>query len=191
MWKTCAACARPGPEICAFCAQDLRPDHGPRFDAEPSVLAAFAYSGTARDLILGLKLRHRRRCAEPLADGITARVMRTGLEGDLVTWVPGRRADIRIRGFDHAEVLARAVARRLGLRSVPLLRRLRDSIDQSGLDRLTRASNVSGAFASVPVTEPVVLVDDLVTTGATASSCSGALLEAGATGVEILVAARA
>lgn len=191
MWTTCVACARPGPEVCAFCAQDLRLDEGPRFDSEPSVVAAFAYAGTARDLILGLKLRHRRRCAEPLANGMIAKVMRTGLRGDIVTWVPGRRADIRMRGFDHAEVLARAVARRLGLRAVPLLRRLRDSADQSGLDRLTRASNVSGIFASVPVSACVVVVDDLVTTGATASACSGALFEAGAPSVEILVAARA
>ena len=189
MWTSCAVCARPGPLLCRRCNQDLRPDD-PGAPGDGTI-AAFAYSGAARDLILGLKLRHRRRCAEPLAYGMRDRVMVTGLVGDVVTWVPGRKADIRMRGFDHAEVLARSAARRLGLPCAALLRRLRDSADQSGLDRLTRAANVRGAFAAVPVDAAVVLVDDLITTGATAAACSGALLASGAPGVEVLAAARA
>ena len=140
---------------------------------------------------MGLKLQGRRRCGGVLAEGMARVVQREGLDGSLVTWVPGRRRDILDRGFDHAAVLARGVASRLGLPRRSLLVRTGFREDQAALGRAERFSNLEGAFQARPVSEAVVLVDDLVTTGATAGACTRALLGAGATSVEVLTACRA
>ncbi len=155
------------------------------------MLAAWPYEGAARSLILELKLRGRRAAAVPLVEAIVREVGRQGLDGEVVTWVPGRRADTRRRGFDHAEVLARGVARRLGLRSRDLLSRTSTRPDQAGLSAVERRVNLTGAFESQGCRAPVVLVDDLVTTGATAIACASALAAAGVPSVELLVACRA
>lgn len=152
-------------------------------------VAAFDYSGSARDLILGLKVRARRDCAGPLVDGLVDAIGRSGLEADVVTWVPGRPRDIRMRGFDHAEALALGLSRRLGLTPLPLVRRAGPSEDQSGLRRMARLVNVHGAFLAMGCPQPVALVDDLITTGATAGACVAALTEAGIRRVEVLAAA--
>jgi ComF family protein len=141
--------------------------------------------------VLGLKLRQRRTFAEPLADGMARATQSKGLLGEVITWVPGRRRDILDRGFDHAEVLARATARRLGLPAMGLLARTGHVADQSGLGRAERFANLEGAFSCRRAQGRVVLVDDLVTTGATAGACAEALLAGGATYVEVLAACRA
>ena len=113
-----------------------------------------------------------------------------GLRGSFLTWVPGRGRDIRARGYDHAAELAGCAARLLGLPTAPLLTRSRPVADQSGLGAADRATNLAGAFAARRSPPDVVLVDDLVTTGATASACAGALRDAGAETVELLSACR-
>jgi predicted amidophosphoribosyltransferase len=156
------------------------------------VLAAWHYEGAARGLVLALKLRSARFAAAPLADGMSTAVGRYGLHARIATWVPGRPADIRRRGYDHAELLARAIAGRLGFRLEPLLRRVRAQPDQASLGAAARRHNLHGVFgATVEGAGPVVVIDDVVTTGATASACAGALRAAGAPLVEVLAACRA
>jgi predicted amidophosphoribosyltransferase len=156
-----------------------------------SVTAPWAYEGPARALILVLKLRGLRMAARPLIDGMTEATRRFGVGGDTVTWVPGRAKDIRARGFDHAELLGRGLARELGLRPQALLRRRHAARDQASLSALDRAANVRGAFGAVRSPPRVVLVDDLMTTGATAAACAAALRAAGAARIELVTACRA
>jgi predicted amidophosphoribosyltransferase len=157
-----------------------------------SVVGAFAYEGAARSLILDLKLRHQRISARPLIDGMVAEVRRHGLVADVVTWVPGRLRDVLDRGFDHAKVLALGIASGVGLPSVRLLKRCRRSPDQASLSRDDRLTNLRGVFTAAPCEgAAVALVDDLLTTGATASACCRALLAAGASSVEVVTACRA
>lgn len=141
--------------------------------------------------MLDLKLRGRLGAAEPLADSLAHAIARTGLVADVLTWVPGRRRDIVRRGFDHAEVLARALETRLGLAALPLLTRAARRPDQATLAAAERRASAAGAFAAAPVRSRVAVVDDLITTGATAAACARALLEAGAAGVEIAAACSA
>lgn len=155
-------------------------------------VAPWSYRGAPRSLVLALKLRGMRTAAGPLAAAMADECRRAGVTARSVTWVPARRADRRRRGFDHAEVLARSVAAGLGLPAISALARRGDQADQAGLDRRARAANVGGAFvASTRLEGPVLLVDDLVTTGATATACAGPLRSAGASAVELAAACRA
>ena len=155
------------------------------------MLAAWAYEGAARSLVLDLKLRGRRPAAAPLVAAMCEEVARPGVAGEALTWVPGRRSDALRRGFDHAEVLARSLAARLGLPAVALLERTSARPDQTALGAAERRLNLAGAFRARPWDRPVVVVDDLVTTGATARACAAALDVAGASQVEVLAACRA
>jgi predicted amidophosphoribosyltransferase len=152
-------------------------------------IVPLAYEGAARALVLDLKLRGRQAAAASLGDAMAAAVAAEGLAGEVLTWVPARRGDIRARGFDHAHELARALEGRLGLPALPLLRRVGPARpDQAGLTARDRARNLRGAFAARPCPPRVVVVDDLVTTGATLRACAGSLRGAGAVGIEAVVA---
>jgi ComF family protein len=114
----------------------------------------------------------------------------------IVTNVPVHADRAKQRGYDQAELIARVAARDLGLPFVPLLQRSRATIAQFDLDRRDRARNVRGAFALRPGDDGhlpgawVLLVDDVVTTGATLAACAEALQEAGALGVSAVTVAR-
>lgn len=156
------------------------------------VHCAFAYEGVARKLVLDLKVRHLRCAARPLAAGLLAAVWERGVDVGAVTWVPGRRRDNLDRGFDHARVLAAGVARRTGLPLLPVLERVTTPRDQAGLSRERRFANLAGAFRARPCHGARWLViDDLITTGATAAACADALKGAGAARVEVAAACRA
>jgi predicted amidophosphoribosyltransferase len=113
-----------------------------------------------------------------------------GLSGT-VTWVPGKPPDMRRRGYDHAELLAEGVSTGLGLPRRRLLVRRRIPLDQTSLGASARRANLAGAFQAASSVARVVLVDDLLTTGATAGACAHALRAAGAKRVDLLVACRA
>lgn len=154
-------------------------------------ISAWRYLGAPRSLVLGLKVRGLRSCSPPLARGLRRAILAHGVLGDAVTWVPARPRDIRRRGFDHAEILARDLAALTGLEALPLLRRAGASRDQAGLARSERTANLTGAFGVGACSGRLLLVDDLITTGATARTCATALREAGADGVEVIAVCRA
>ena len=188
----CAHCGRGPAPLCSACgrlcaAAAVRP-------APPGVdrvVVAFDYAGPARSLVLALKARARRDAAGPLAGGMIAAARRTGLLGSVVTWVPGRREDIRTRGFDHAAVIASRTAAGLGLAARGLIRSASGRPDQAGLTAAQRKANLAGAFSAARSPRDVVLVDDVITTGATARACARALRAAGARRVELLIACSA
>jgi predicted amidophosphoribosyltransferase len=148
--------------------------------------ALLAYEGAAREVVAQLKYRNARATASWLADGMAALVRPA--EATVVTWAPTTAQRRRARGFDQAEVLARAVARRLGLPARPLLRRA-PGPPQTGRTLLERrAGPAFGSRRPVPGAR-VLLVDDVVTTGATVAAAAGALRSAGAAAVLVVCAA--
>ena len=188
----CAACGFLGHVLCTSCAHEL--PACPPLDALPPLgrlSAGLLYESIPRSLVLGLKLRGLRTRAGPLADAMCRSAWRDGIGGDVVTWVPGNRAEARRRGYDHGEVLARLVAPRLGIPAVALLRPSGPKSDQTTLSGAQRRESPKGAFVARPVHGRVVLVDDVMTTGGTICACAGALAGAGARAVEGLVGCRA
>jgi predicted amidophosphoribosyltransferase len=133
-----------------------------------------------------VKYRNQRQALAWLADALAAEVARAlrdrggAAAGVVVTWAPTTEAHRRSRGFDHGELLARAVARRLRLPCRRLLRRTAGP-PQTGRPAAARRASGPGFAAAARVDRGgvVVLVDDVVTTGATLRSAAVALREAG------------
>jgi predicted amidophosphoribosyltransferase len=143
------------------------------------------YAGPARRLVSGLKYRGNRSALDWLAERLGELV---GEPPDVVTWVPTGARRARRRGFDQAEVLAAAVARRLGLDAVRLLARDPRAGPQTGRSREERLAG-PGFVATGAVGGTVLLVDDVVTTGASMGGAAGALVAGGAARALALAAA--
>jgi ComF family protein len=169
--------------------------------ADPPVFAraraVARYDDTARDLVHRLKYGDR----PELARALGAMMARAGAEllidADVIVPVPLHRARLWWRRFNQAMALAGAVSRASGVPCDPfLLARVKRTRSQVGLTRAQRGDNLQGAFRVPAGAKPhvagkrVLLVDDVVTTGATANACSRALLRAGAETVDVLSFAR-
>jgi len=132
--------------------------------------------------------------AEPMAVALRAELTRAPPEDRVVvTWVPLAPRRRKLRGYDQAEVLARHVARQVGVPARRLLRRTRETPPQArrrGSDRHEVMTDAFSAIAGARISPRVVLVDDVLTSGATAAGCVRALLAAGARTVGVLTAAR-
>jgi ComF family protein len=203
----CPGCGREGEIVCSRCSKALtrRIDEPPGVPLGlPSRLPAgivqlewcAAYNGPARACLHALKYDGERRLVEPLAAYMAQRWARAGIGGDVLVPVPVHAARKRQRGFDQAELLARAVGQRLGLPVVSAVRRASRTTAQHQLGRRDRAMNVGHAFARDSRLDAqirgrwVVLIDDLSTTGATLSGCAAVLYDAGASAVSALALAR-
>jgi ComF family protein len=203
----CPGCGREGAAICSGCRPHLerRRDEPAGIPlglaaAQPAGLVQLewccAYSGPARACLHALKYDGELRLVEPLAEQMAARWQRAGVGGDVLVPVPVHAARLRQRGFDQAELLARAVGRVLNLPVATALERASKTAPQHALTRTARAANVGAAFIVKAATRSqiagrwIVLVDDVVTTGATFSGCAHALYEAGASAVSGVALAR-
>jgi ComF family protein len=171
---------------CRLCRQGMR-----GFDAAYSW---GAYEGRLRDLIHLFKYGGIRPLARCWASGWLWRC--PGKSGSIGS-CPFHCTGVKRwpRGFNQSELLARAIARRYGMPISPVLRRVRATAVQAGLSHSARRANVEGAFRvrrGVSLEgRRVLLVDDVMTTGATASACARALKQAGARYVAVLTLARA
>lgn len=159
-------------------------------DAPPGIEwcdALVDYEGAGRDLVVALKYRNRRGAVDVLGAALAERARARGAPFDVVSWVPTSARRRRRRGFDQAELLARSVGRRLGVPVRRLLRRTGGP--QTGRDRRHRLDGPGfELLAFVPGS--VLLIDDVVTTGASMGAAATALRAGGADRVAGLVLAR-
>jgi len=190
--SVCVVCGAPGPSPCGDCAGRLRP--APGF-APPagldSCVALLEYDGAGRDLVTGLKYRNRRAGLSRLAEAMVVLVEVAPAGAcpiDVVTWAPTTAARRRARGFDQARLLAREVGRRLH-RPVPALLSRLPGPPQTGRPLFERRGGARFA-ARRPVSGRVLVIDDVLTTGATIEAAAETLRGAGARQVHGLVLAR-
>jgi ComF family protein len=159
--------------------------------------AALVYRDTARRIVLALKHGDRLDLVRPAGDWML-RAARPLLNADsVVVPVPVHRWRLLRRRYNQAALLSNAIARQAGLTSIPdALRRERPTGSQDGKSREERFANLDGAFLAEPrhagriAGRPVLLVDDVMTSGATLSGCAEALYAAGAAEVSTVVLAR-
>ena len=147
------------------------------------------YRDKAREAMLRFKFGSRSGSAAAFSSLMAERISRD-LAGkyDLITWVPVSLLRLHRRGYSQSRILAEETARILGGETAALLRKRRYRPPQSRLTgAAARAANVSGAFAAIHperfVGKRILLIDDVVTTGATLSECARVLLTEGAAGV--------
>jgi len=158
--------------------------------------SAGPYEGALRDLIRKYKFDGFRRLASPLAailESVCAAEPGLG-RSDWILAVPLHPRRRRERGFDQTLLLARLLSARLGVPVFSGLRRIRQTAPQFGLDHEERARNVRGAFgvtgAEALADASVLLIDDVMTTGATVNECARVLKMAGAVRVYVVTVAR-
>jgi len=192
--KRCLRCSAPlGPA-------DAHEDGCPACQSTPlrfkRSYAAGTYKGLMRELILGLKFHRRSDLAEPLA-GLLFQGFPSGedrLPVDVVVPVPTVRARMVWRGYSAVRLLSQHLGRMMGAPWRDVLSLTRRVDEQRGLSRAARFGNVQGAFRvtrrDATVGRKVLLVDDVMTTGATASECALTLRRAGAMKVEVAVIAK-
>ncbi|MEU9114189.1 phosphoribosyltransferase family protein [Streptomyces sp. NPDC048483] len=196
----CAGCGRPRTELCAHCrralsrdgrgARRVTPRPGPA--GLPRVWAGAPYDDEVRAVLLAHKERGALRLARPLGATLARAVRRVpaGGRATVLVPVPSSRRSVAGRGHDPVRRIALAAAADLrrsgaGVRVLTVLRQRRTVADQAGLSAPQRLANVAGAL-EVPgaagrllTGAPVVLVDDLVTTGATLAEAARAVAAAG------------
>jgi ComF family protein len=191
----CAACGFPfdydpgGPALCGACTRRL-PDYG-------RARAVMRYDEASRALVLGFKHGDRTHGAPAYGRWMARAGTELLREADLVVPVPLHWLRLFRRRYNQAALLAQAVARTAGVPvAVDLLARRRPTPSQGHLSAAARRRNVRGAFtvrprrAALVRDKRIVLIDDVLTTGATAESCARALIRAGAAAVDVVVLAR-
>ena len=191
----CARCGRPfeidgGPD--AWCAACLaRP---PAFDRARAV---FAYDDWSRDLVLAFKHGDRTQGAATFGQWLYRAGAEMAAAADLVAPVPLHRWRLLRRRYNQSALLAQALSRVADIPVIPdLVLRTRATPSQGGRNPTERRRNVRDAFAvhgrhaKRVAGSRVLLVDDVLTTGATVNECTRTLLKAGATAVDVLTLAR-
>jgi ComF family protein len=197
----CAHCQAYGEELCPECRALLKPI-GPyrcRRCGKPclydvpdcpecrhrrlyfsSALAAFCYQGSARSLVHGLKYSGLRRLAGLMADlSVTDPQLTDKDRGVTLTYVPMHHSKKFSRGYNQAQLYARAISDRLDLPLTPMLLKQSPTIPQNRLNFGDRGKNLNNSFTvhrgCECKTEKVLLIDDVFTTGATVSECARVL----------------
>lgn len=184
----CALCHSPGLQLCSGCIAALEPAHrDDAIDGLDALICLFALRGAGRDLLHRWKFSGCATVTSLLATAL-AEAARTVCVAEAVTWAPTSASRRRARGVDQAQTLAAAVAEHLG---VPLRSLLAREVGQPQTGATREQRLLGPRFAAVAACPPhVLLVDDVVTTGATMLAAATTLRAAGATSIMGLAMAR-
>lgn len=192
----CAGCDRlipHGQALCPACAdafERLRLPEPPADDEAP--LALFEYEGAVRQAVILLKFHGRAQNAAFLGGLLAGELERSG-RFELCCGVPMTAAERRRRDYNHAALLAKSAAKALDCRYAPrLLVKRRETGLQHRLSREERSRNLRDAFSASPEARGrrILLIDDVLTTGATLRECAQTLYRAGAREVRCAALAR-
>ncbi|MFE7846030.1 ComF family protein [Microbacterium sp. NPDC057407] len=178
----CAGCDAPDVVLCPSCAAALEPRPVPRVLDAPggavTVWSGLPFDGVAARVVRAIKEEGRTGLVRSLAPALAAAASRLGRDDAVLVPLPTSRASYRRRGYRVPDLLAA----RTGRRARRLLQTARRTADQRGLDRDERRRNVANSLRATTdaAAQPVIVVDDVLTTGASLAEAVRALREAGA-----------
>lgn len=187
---SCPICRSAGSGsqgLCERCAKSLLAPQLGAFE-----LSLGVYGGTLEQAVRAYKFQGVRRLGQLFGVELAHSLEVSRWHVDMLCAVPLHPLRFMQRGYNQSAVVARAAAKEIGLPYRPLLRRVRSTRQQARLGATARQNNVAGAFRAAPLAgERVVLVDDVMTSGATVTECALALFAAGAGRVYVATVARA
>lgn len=180
----CVHCQRVGSFLCPRCLAQMQTAPARMVEGLDDMCVAVTFEGPARSAIHALKYDGVRRLAEPLARLVALALGDTNWSVDMVCPVPLHQRRLRERGYNQSALLARALAGPMKWEyREEAISRVRETETQTHLNAQQRRENVAGAFVAAPALVEgrcVVVVDDVLTTGATLGACAAALRAAGA-----------
>ena len=179
----CRLCSTPSrSSLCAWCKTANQPFNG--------ITAPYRWTGVVQELVYALKYRNVRASAPRLAKPMSVHLMDRAITADVIVPVPLHPSRERERGYNQSELLAHGISKTTGIPMANgVLARTRNTPPQVSMSTPEeRRRNVVGAFECVgDVTgKHVLLVDDVVTTGATVAECAAQLRQAGPASVWVL-----
>jgi ComF family protein len=177
--------------LCPVCAKDMEKHQaGASAAGAFAALSAYRYDGAAVKLVRRYKYGGDKWLGAFMADAIIESVDLSAV--DIVCHVPLHDKRRKSRGFDQAEELAKRISQITGKPHIPALRRIRHTKTQTKLSAAQRQENMRGAFACTGrINGRVLLIDDVLTTGATTAECAAVLTAAGAEAVRVATFAQA
>lgn len=175
-------------DLCRSCRTDspVCPKNNLKFSFLDSWLAVWYYKGYIRKSLHRFKFGRARHYVAGYGKLLAMRLLTEYPEGfDVLTWVPISKLRKFTRGYDQVELLAKAVGAELGMEPVATLKKLRNSRPQSSISgQAQRRANVLGVYRAIDPElirgKRILLLDDIITTGATAGECARVLLTEGA-----------
>ena len=188
----CAFCHRlteNGEKVCARCSHELPRRREPVLNIHipyvSKTICPFYYENYVRDSLLRYKFEGLRAYAEIYSEFLAKSIDETALSCDIITWVPLSKKRYRKRGYDQAQLIAENLARRMNVKCEKLIEKTVDNPAQSGSGNAAkRKANVKGVYAALKPEyikgKRILIIDDIVTTGATISECAGVLHKCGA-----------
>ena len=198
----CGAMLKPSePDVCQMCMDAVLLDAVPALRVSgaffDSAVSALRYEGNVRKALHRFKFSGKQSYAVPLARVLAFALNQKRVEDfDLVISVPTNRKNVRKRGYNHADLLGRELAKLIEKPYIDALSKRRETVPMFGLKAAERRANVLGAFSlkcrpGNIEGRRVLMVDDVITTGATLSECARILKENGAIAVLCAAAASA
>ena len=179
--------------ICRTCRTEIPEYEGERYlPGLDGCCVLWYYEDKVRESLLRFKFHNRSDYAQVYGPVLAMRIHQRFPDADLITWVPVSGKRLKERGYDQAELLAGSAAEELDIPAVRLLEKHRHNDAQSGIgDAAARRENVRDAYRGCAdaAGKRIVLIDDILTTGATARECAAVLKKAGAAKVYLAAVA--
>ena len=201
-YRLCSECVEKLPFVgehrCLSCGMPLKDesDYCNRCQYEKFAFvknrSPLTYDGETKKMIYALKFGRKKYIAQTLGALMADEFLKSGMQADIIVFVPMTQKEEKKRGFNQSALLAYEVGGRLNIPVLPALVKIKDTSAQKELHGKERAINLEGAFSCAfeqVKNRRLLLIDDIFTTGATANECAKVLLKAGAREVNVLTSA--
>lgn len=201
-YRLCSECVEKLPFVgehrCLSCGMPLKDesDYCNRCQYEKFAFvknrSPLTYDGETKKMIYALKFGRKKYIAQTLGALMADEFLKSGMQADIIVFVPMTQKEEKKRGFNQSALLAYEVGGRLNIPVLPALVKIKDTSAQKELHGKERSINLEGAFSCAfeqVKSRRLLLIDDIFTTGATANECAKVLLKAGAREVNVLTSA--